>query len=311
MRVGVYAASGEENVEEVVDLVRAAAQAGLDSVWLSQVFGWDALTLAALAGREVPGIEIGTAVVPTFPRHPIALAAQALTAQAATGGRLSLGVGPSHRAIIEGAFGLSYDRPARHTRAYLSALGPLLRGEAVEYRGEALSAVGTIEVPGKVAPPPVLLAALGPAMLRIAGELADGTVTTWATPATIADDISPRITEAARAAGRGAPRVIAGVLASVTGDPDRARGEIAERLGHASDLPSYRALLDRQGLAGVADTALVGDEETVAAGLRAYADAGATDVLVSSTGSDAEETARTFALLSAVRRDLNGQSASA
>ncbi|MHA6757647.1 TIGR03564 family F420-dependent LLM class oxidoreductase [Streptacidiphilus sp. PAMC 29251] len=299
MRIGLYV-GGLSSVAAALDSVRLAAQAGLDSVFFNQVFGWDALTVAALAGQQVPGIELGTAVVQTYPRHPIALAAQALTVQGATGNRLTLGIGPSHLPVIEGQFGLSYDRPARHVREYLSALLPLLRGEPTDYRGETLRATATIEVPGAT-PPPVLVSALGPVMLRIAGELADGTVTTWATPETIGGHVKPRIDAAAAAAGRPAPRIVAGVVASVSADPDGLRRQVAEQVGRASQLPSYRALLDRQRLDGVHQTVLAGDEDAVADGLRAFTTAGATDVLVSVIG-DAAEQSRTLELLAALRR---------
>lgn len=143
MRLGVYVGGAGSTLEEMIGQACAAADAGLDSAFFSQITAWDALTVAALAGQRVPGIELGTAVVQTYPRHPLVLAGQALTAQVATGHRVTLGVGPSHRHFIEGAFGHSYDQPARHTREYLSALRPLLRGEHVEHRGSFLDRGGT------------------------------------------------------------------------------------------------------------------------------------------------------------------------
>src|SRR5205807_7560092 len=195
------------SVDGVVAQVRGAAEAGFTSAWVAQIFGYDALTLLAVVGREVPDIELGTAVVPTYPRHPVMLAAQALTTQAATGRRLVLGIGLSHQLVIEGIFGYSFDRPARHMREYLSALMPLLRGEAVSYKGETLSAATMAPLDVKADPPPVLLAALGPAMLRLAGQQTDGTVTWMTGPTTIASHIVPSITTAANDAGRPAPRV--------------------------------------------------------------------------------------------------------
>jgi F420-dependent oxidoreductase-like protein len=294
MRIGLFVSTGAATLKAMTDQVKAAADAGLDSAYFTQLVSWDSLTVAALSAQF--DIDLGTAVVATYPRHPLALAGQALTVQAATGGRLTLGVGPSHPQVIEGQYGLSYERPARHTREYLSALMPLLRGEQVDFRGETLSANG--QLPIDVEPPSVLLSALGPAMLRIAGELADGTVTVWTGPAGIADHVRPTLTRAA--AGRPDPRIVSVVLASVTADPDGAREQVAAALGAASDLPSYRALLDRQGLASVADLLVAGDESTVAKTLREYADAGATEILVSRFGS-AEDQARTLALLSSLR----------
>lgn len=276
MRIGLYVVD-QSDLQSQIQQTRTAAEYGLNSVFFNQVLGWDPLTVAALAGAAVPDIELGTAVVHTYPRHPISLAGQALTVAAATGNRFTLGVGPSHRQFIEGAYGLSYDRPAHHTREYLTALRTELSGS------------GHIQVPGSQ-PPPLLLSALGPVMLRIAGELADGTITVWTTPATIADHIRPRIDAVAKD-----PRVVASVMLSVTARPDEVREEVAGRLGFASDLPTYRTLLDRQGLGNVAETVVAGDEETVAAAIRAYTDAGATDVLVSLVGDETEK-ARTLKL---------------
>jgi F420-dependent oxidoreductase-like protein len=276
MRIGLYV-GGQSDLQSQLGQAREAADHGLASVFFNQVLAWDPLTVAALAGAAVPGIELGTAIVQTYPRHPISLAGQALTVAAATGDRFTLGVGPSHKPFIEGVYGLSYDRPAHHTREYLTAL-----------RAE-LSGTGHLQVPG-AQPPPVLLSALGPVMLRIAGELADGTVTVWATPATIADHIRPRIDAVAKD-----PRVVAVVMLSVTARPDAVRDEVAGVFGFASDFASYRTLLDRQGQRTVAETIVAGDESTVAAAVRAYADAGATDVLVSLVGNDAEK-ARTLKL---------------
>ncbi|NJP28004.1 TIGR03564 family F420-dependent LLM class oxidoreductase [Microbispora sp. SCL1-1] len=299
MRLGVLAGGNGLGLDELIGQVREAAGAGLDSAYFSQVLSWDAVTLAALAAREVPGIAVGTAVTQTYPRHPLALAGQALTAQAASGNRFTLGIGPSHGPLIETHFGLSYDRPARHVREYLSALVPLLRGEQVDYHGETLTAAGRVMVPG-AEPPPVLLAALGPVMLRMAGELADGAVTVWTGPETIARHVTPAVTRAAAAAGRPRPRVVAGVIMSVTADPEGVRRRVAESLGPAGNLPSYRAMLDRQGKSGVEETIVAGDEPAVEQAVRAYAEAGVTELVVSLFG-DPHERARTLGLLGALR----------
>jgi F420-dependent oxidoreductase-like protein len=284
MRIGLYVGD-QSDLQSQIEQARTAAEHGLVSAFFNQVLAWDPLTVAALAGAAVPGIELGTAVVQTYPRHPISLAGQALTVAAATGNRFTLGVGPSHKQLIEGVYGLSYDRPAHHVREYLTAL-----------RAE-LSGTGHVQVPG-AQPPPVLLSALGPVMLRIAGELTDGTVTVWATPATIADHIRPRIDAVARD-----PRVVATVMLSVTARPDTVRDEVADALGFASTFASYRTLLDRQGQSNVAETVIAGDENTVATAVRAYADAGATDVLVSLVGDDAEK-ARTLKLAGELAGEL-------
>lgn len=292
MKIGVYLQSGGADVNSLVGQVRDARAAGFESAFFSQLTSWDSITVAALAGREVPGIEVGTAVVQTYPRHPLALAGQALTAQSVSGNTFTLGLGPSHREIVEGVFGLSYDRPARHVREYLSALMPLLRGETVEYRGETLSVAGQVNAPGATTPP-VLLSALGPVMLRMAGELADGTVTVWTGARAIGEHIVPRITEAARAAGRPSPRVVASAMVAVTNDHERVRNQIGERFGFAGSFASYGSMLERQGLSGVHETVIAGDEGTVEKAISRYADAGATEFLVSPVG-DEQEQARTL-----------------
>lgn len=164
MRLGLYLGGAGSTLDAMHGKAAEAARLGYDGVFFSQILSWDSLTVAALLADRAPGIDVGTAVVQTYPRHPIALAGQALTAQAASRNRLTLSIGPSHPPVIEDVFGYTYEPPARHLRDYLAALGPLLRGS------------GPLEVPG-AEPPSVLVSALGPAMLRVAGELADGTVT--------------------------------------------------------------------------------------------------------------------------------------
>ncbi|TNY37386.1 TIGR03564 family F420-dependent LLM class oxidoreductase [Thermomonospora catenispora] len=298
MLLGVHLFDLPSEVDEIVARARAAAAAGFHGVYFSHVDSWDALGLAALVAREVSGIEVGTAVTPTYPTHPMAMAAQALTAQAAAGGRLTLGVGPSHPPIVEGRYGLRYERPVRHVREYLTVLTSLLRGEEVDFRGETLSASGGVRVPVP-APPAVLLAALGPMMLRLAGELADGTVTTWTRPEGIGEHVAPAITRAAAAAGRPDPRIVVTALVSVTADPEGVRERVAESLGMANGLPAYRAMLDRQGLSAVHETVIAGDETEVERTLRAYADAGATELAAGLIG-DADDRRRTWELLSSL-----------
>ena len=252
----------------------------------------------------MPGIELGTAVVPTYPRHPLVLAGQALTTQAACGNRLTLGIGLSHQIVIEGVFGYPFDKPARHMREYLSVLGPAIRGEQVTFEGSTVTARSM--APMKVAgaePCPILVAALGSMMLKIAGELTDGTITWMVGLKTLGSHIVPSITAAAAAAGRPAPRVAVGLPVCVTADADAARQRAAKAFGFYNQLPSYRAMLDREGAQGPADVAIVGDEETVAAELARVADAGGTDLAAPPFGSG-EERQRTLALLGEVARRL-------
>lgn len=297
MRIGRAVWTMGNRVEACLEQARAAARDGYAAVWCPQIFGWDPLTLLAVVGREVPEIELGTAVVPVYPRHPIMLAAQALTTQALVGGRLTLGIGTSHRMLVTDFWGYSFDRPARYMREYLAALRPLLRGEVVTFEGEMIRSSQPLpmDTPG-AAPPPVLLAALAPAMLRLAGSVADGTITWLTGPKTLAEHIAPTIQAAAREAGRPAPRIVAGVYFCVTRDVPLARERAAREFAPYGEIPSYRAVLDREGVATAADVAVIGDEEEVLRALRRFADAGATEILATVFG-DAEEQARTSALL--------------
>jgi F420-dependent oxidoreductase-like protein len=300
MRLGIHTASSGRAVNSVVDLVEqagAVAAAGLDAIWIPQLLDLDALTVLAVAGHQVGNIELGTAVIPTYPRHPLVLAGQALTTQASSGNRLTLGIGLSHQMVIEGVYGYEFSRPARHMQDYLSVLMPALRGEQVAYEGETLKAtpLGPIKVAGGE-PPDVLVAALAPVMLRVAGRLADGTATWMVGPKTLGEHIVPSIGAAAAAAGRPAPRVAVGLPVCVTADPDAARTRAARSFAVYGQLPSYRAMLDREGVEGPADVAVVGDEEAVARQLERIADLGATDLMASVFGSS-EERRRTMAHL--------------
>jgi len=282
---------------DVVAQLRRFAEAGLHHAFASQIFGPDALTLLAVAGSEVPGIGLGTGVVPVYPRHPMMLAQQALTVQWATGDRLLLGIGLSHQVVVEGMWGMSYDKPARYMKEYLASLMPLLRGETVRSAGERVTtnAFAPLDVPG--AAPPVLVAALGTTMLRLAGTVADGTMTWMTGTATIAGHIAPTIAAAAQAAGRPAPRVVVGLPISVTNDVDAARVRINDALAIYPNLPSYKAMLDKEGAQDAADISFVGDEEAVAASIHRLADAGATDFVAAVVGDGAERD-RGLALLS-------------
>jgi F420-dependent oxidoreductase-like protein len=296
MRIGLMV--NGPGIDDVKREVEDAVKAGFASVYMSQIFGLDALTTLAVVGREVPGnIELGTAVIPTYPRHPIVLAQQAMTAQAASGGRLVLGIGLSHQMVIEGMYGFSFDKPAIHMREYLSALLPLVRNEQVQFEGKTLKAatMGPLTIPGST-PMPVLLAALAPRMLKLAGAVADGTVTWMTGPATIADHIVPLITAAAEKAGRPAPRISVGLPVCVTDDPDSARERAAKLFQIYGMLPSYRAMLDKEGAAGPADVAIVGDEGTVSKQISALSDAGATEFVGAVFGEGAERD-RTTAVL--------------
>ena len=260
----------------LVDRAVAAEQAGFDSVWLPQVGTIDALMVLALAGRSTSRIELGTAVVPTYPRHPTVMAAQALTVQDATDNRLALGVGLSHRFMIENSLGLDYSRPIPHTRDYLSILNGLLGGERVIHKGTEYQVNAQVSVEGAKVPP-VLVAALGPAMLRLCGQLADGTITWMGGIEYLRDIAIPTMSTAAEAAGRAAPRFVAMVPVLLADNPDDGRATINEAFRMYGQIPSYRATLDRGGAAMPADVAVVGNAAAIAQGIRAYAEIGVTD----------------------------------
>jgi F420-dependent oxidoreductase-like protein len=295
MRISIF--GGEQpTLDAAVQAAGEVESQGFHGFHVPQIFGLDALTTLAVVGRQVPRVELGTGVVPTYPRHPLMLAAQALTTQMASDGRLLLGIGLSHQIVIEAMLGMSFEKPARHMREYLSVLMPLLRGEPAAFDGETLSTNGSLTITG-VEPPPVVVAALGPVMLKLAGRVADGTVTWMTGPTTIAEHTAPTITAAAREAGRPAPRIVVGLPICVTNDADAARARAADTYSMYGFLPSYRAMLDREGAAGPADVAIIGDEATVAAGVRRVADAGATDFSAAEFGSSSEERRRTRELL--------------
>jgi F420-dependent oxidoreductase-like protein len=288
VRIGVFFPTKEyAALDAMAERFRTVADRGLSSIWLPQSSGFDALTVLAYAGSQVPRVELGTSVIPTYPRHPVALAAQALTVNAAVDGRLVLGIGLSHRAAIEGSYGLSYDQPARHMREYLAALMPLLHEGAVDVRGDTITARAALNTPG-APPPPVLLAALQPRMLQLAGSIASGTITWCTGPATLAEQVVPLITSAAEAAGRPAPRVVVALPTIVTDDEADGRSKAGEQLAGYGDIPVYRAVLDREGVAGPADVSVVGDEASVTSQLHHLADIGATDYVAIPTGDDAD-----------------------
>ena len=279
MRIGIMlgASGGDDSIDGIVRTAQRVQDAGLDNLWMANIFSFDAISALSIVGTQVPRIGLGTAVTPTFPRHPTAIAQQALTAAAATGNRFTLGIGLSHKVVIENMLGLSYEKPARHMREYLDVLMPLLRGETLNYQGELYRVGGlTLAVPG-AEPVPTVVAALGPMMLRVAGELADGTNTWMVGPKTMETHIVARLTNAAETAGRPAPRVVGGVPIVLTRKPDEARQRIAESLVVYGQLPSYRAMLDREGVAGPADIAIVGDENALRGEIDRFRNAGVTD----------------------------------
>ncbi|TME62970.1 MAG: TIGR03564 family F420-dependent LLM class oxidoreductase [Chloroflexi bacterium] len=280
MRVGLLDGGNRDRrpatLDELLARARLAEEVGLSSVWYSNIFGHDAMTVAALAARVTDRIAIGTAITPTYPRHPHAMAQQAASTAAAARGRFTLGVGPSHRVVVEEMWGLSYERAYDHTREYLSVLVPLLSTGKVEHAGTRFTVRAHLTSTDGL-PVPVLLSGLGPKMLALAGTLAAGTITWMVGARTLRDHIVPRIREAAAQAGRPAPRIVVELPLALTDDVAAAR-ELARRMFKSyAVLPAYRAMLDREGAAGPAEVAVVGDRDAIGEQLLGLAEAGATD----------------------------------
>ncbi|MYS14982.1 LLM class F420-dependent oxidoreductase [Streptomyces sp. SID4982] len=302
MTVGVALdASGAGNqVDATVLLAREAAAAGLRSAWFGQTFGADSPQLAAIVGREVPDLQVGTSAIPVFGRHPLLVSSQAQTAQAATHGRYHLGLALGTRLLTEGGFGLPFERPVARLREFLTALRQLTGTGTADFHGELLTAVTPIpaRVPGAEDGVPVLVAAMGPQALKVSGELADGILPYLAGPRALERDIVPAVTAAAKAAGRPAPRIVALVPGVVTDDADAVRETATERLAFYEQIPSYARVIELSGARRASDVAVIGDEKAVAAEVRRYRDAGATEVVFAGTdiAGDADRL-RTWALL--------------
>lgn len=297
MRIGLMGSTdGEGALATLAEQARVVRDAGLSTLWTSQIFGYDALTALAVVGREVPDVELGTAVVPTYPRHPVMLAQQALTVQALTGNRLCLGVGLSHQIVVEAVWGMSFAKPVRHMREYLSVLMPLLESGKVAFQGEEYRVNAGVRCPGGERPS-VVVAALGEQMLRVAGSLADGT-STWCTgPTTLRDHIVPTLRQAAADAGRPAPRVVAALPVAVTSDVDGTKRRTGQQLAMYNTLPSYRTMMDKEGVAGPADLAIAGTAAEVRDRLAELSAIGVTDFNAAIVAADPDERAATMEVL--------------
>jgi F420-dependent oxidoreductase-like protein len=266
-----------EGVASALREIEETERLGFAGYWLAHTIGVDALTLLAMAGRSTERIGLGTFVIPTYPRHPSAVAQQALTTQDACGGRLTLGIGLSHRAVMQDRLGFDWDYPIRHMREYLTTLNGLLRQDDFEFVGEEFTIRGYRVAIDDVAPPDVVVGALGPQMLRLTGRLADGTALWMGGPRYIADRVVPTIGKAACSAGRPAPRIIAGLPVCVTDRPADVRARAAASFEIYGRLPSYRAILDLEGAEGPEDVALIGSADEVYERLRNLHNAGATE----------------------------------
>ena len=272
MKIGVMIGADDSpsGLNDVIHLAKKAEKLGLDSVWLANIFSYDAISTMALVGRETNTIRLGTAVTPTYPRHPVAMAQQALTTAAASDNRFTLGIGLSHKLVIEDMFGLSYSKPIRHMKEYLGVLMPLLRGESANFEGEEYRVQGVQFTVPEATDVPVVIAALGPQMLKLAADMVDGTNTWMVGPNTM----EQHILKAFEDAGKSNPTVVAGLPIVMTNKIDEAKESIAKNLTVYGQLPSYRAMLDREGVEGPADLALVGDENHLFGQIKRFADMG-------------------------------------
>jgi 5,10-methylenetetrahydromethanopterin reductase len=311
MRLGIFigdAGGGRTSVAELLAEARRAEELGFATGWVPHIpWSLDGLIALALAGQVTSRIELGTAVMPTYPRHPIAMAQQAMSAQAASNGRVVLGIGPSHPVVIERMHGLAYEHPARHTGEYVEVLKKAFHGTGhVSYHGDFFNVEAMLEVPGS-SDMPVLVAALAPRMLRMAGTLADGTITYWANERAIGDHVVPSISTAAGEAGRPAPRVVAGIPVAVVRDVDTAKQRAAKVFAGYNAIPAYQRIRSKGGDADLPELAIIGTEAQVTARLKAYADAGATDVAAAVVGLDDDREAsaqRTVELLASLVGEL-------
>lgn len=277
MKIGIIQGTGgEKKLATLVDSIVQAEKDGFASCWLAQIFAYDALTAIALAGQRTSRMEIGTAVVPTYPRHPHSLAQQASTVNTAIGHRLALGIGRSHQVVIESMFGIAYEKPITHMREYLTVIRQLIEKGSCAFEGKLYRVNAPLEIPdGK--PFPILVGALMPKMLELCGELCDGTLTWMTGPTHLSKNVVPALAKSSKAAGRKMPRVITSLPVCITSNAAAAREIAAKAFQIYGVLPVYRACLDAEGAAGPADISLIGDEATVRAGLERVRDAGASD----------------------------------
>ncbi len=278
MKIGING-SGQltrPDLDAIVADIERSEHDGYASYWLAQTALADSLAVLAIAGRTTSTIELGTAVVPTWTRHPEVMAAGALTAQAASNGRLVLGIGLAHQPSVEGRWGMKWERPIKHMSEYLAILDSLLTTGAASLRGDvwSLEQQAVLMTDTK---PLVMIAALGEQMLQMAGARTDGTILWCVGPKTLEEQIVPIINDAAAGAGRPTPRVVCSLPVCVTDDPQPTIEFVGKMLAGYATLPSYRAMLDIEGVHGVEEISLIGDEGTVNAGLDAIAAAGATD----------------------------------
>ena len=302
MKIGLNATTliGRASIPDFVQHALEAEQAGFSSYWLAELptGGVDCLTVLTVIGQSVEHLELGSAIVPTYPRHPLMLAGQALTVQAAIRGDLALGIGMSHK-VMMADFGVADDKPIRHLREYLDVLVPMIRDGRVDSSGETITGRATALHPTDT-PPDISVAALGPQALRIAGAAGVGTNLAWCGPNTIREHIVPTISDAADAAGHGPPRIVATLPVCVTDDPDTARTTLTANTEMYMSLPSYQAMFEREGVQTTGELGLIGDESEIEERIAHLASCGVTDFAASEFGLNSDERAHTRQLLSRI-----------
>lgn len=301
MRIGLNGSSllANANPREIIADAEQAETDGFTSYWLGQFNLLDAMTTFAVAAGTTESIEFGTAVAPTWTSHPVAMATQALTTQALTGGRFVLGIGLAHKPSVEDRYHLTWEKPVRHMIDYLSILDELMATGKVSYRGEVWGLDDDGPRPTDT-PPKIMVAALGEQMLKVAGRRTDGTILWCVGPKAVASHIAPRINEAAADAGRPAPSIVCSIPCWVTDKPDEARAFVSKALAGYATLPSYRAMLDIEGIHGLEDLSFIGSEQEVRDHIASVADAGATDFTAVIMGSNPDEVAQTRAVVASI-----------
>jgi F420-dependent oxidoreductase-like protein len=300
MRIGINGSTNIVLGAGVDAIARHAAEAeadGFSSYWLAQLDTPDALTALTIVGRATSTIELGTAVISIWLRHPLMLAAQAMTCQEIIGNRLVLGIGLAHQPVIEGVLQMAWDKPATRMDEYLSVLMPVMHERRVDFHGDFYSGVlETVTANPGAEPPSVMLAAMGPRMLRMATSRTDGTILWLAGPNAIRDHVAPALA-ASRPSGAAPARIVASVPVCVTDDASGVKATIAALLANYNDLPSYRGIMDLDDAAGPQDLSVVGTEDEVRAGIQRFADAGVTDFAPVEFPGGPDDATRTRALL--------------
>jgi F420-dependent oxidoreductase-like protein len=276
VRIGLTARG--DTVEEIVSLARSAEADGFTSLWFASITLGDPLVALAIAGRETTNLELGTAVLQTYPCHPLLQANRAASVVNAMQRSFTLGIGPSHESLITGVYGYPYDHPGRNTEEYVRIVSGLLEGRIVDFEGEDWFTHSANRMAPLAHPVPLLVSALAPRLLRVAGEFADGTITFMAQAAALESHVVPRIQAAATRAGRPAPRIVAGLPVAVHNDIAEGRAAVAGAAAIYNSLPNYQRIIETGGYAGAAEAAIIGDKRSVQRQIQALVDAGATDV---------------------------------